>query len=159
MVLSSNPGLSSNILFFVLISSTPSYLRPTDFNSITSSPSSPTFFYPRLINFSSIHHHFHSNQLFYLNPHTLSHQSSWLLVSSARSLRVCSPVLYLNRYFSKHLTSSRLRGGVCLFTEIFRTGDIPSLKLFESDTVLAFLDIQPLSKGHAVCSTSSFSLL
>ena len=32
------------------------------------------------------------------------------------------------------------------------TGDIPSLKLFESEKILAFLDIQPLSKGHAVRS-------
>lgn len=31
------------------------------------------------------------------------------------------------------------------------TGDIPSFKLFESDKTLAFLDINPLSKGHAVC--------
>jgi diadenosine tetraphosphate (Ap4A) HIT family hydrolase len=31
-------------------------------------------------------------------------------------------------------------------------GDIPSFKLFESEKVLAFLDIQPLSRGHAVCS-------
>ena len=31
------------------------------------------------------------------------------------------------------------------------TGDIPSFKLFESEKVLAFLDIQPLSRGHAVC--------
>ncbi|TVY71528.1 Hit family protein, partial [Lachnellula suecica] len=30
------------------------------------------------------------------------------------------------------------------------TGDIPSLKLFESDKILAFLDINPLSKGHAL---------
>jgi len=30
-------------------------------------------------------------------------------------------------------------------------GDIPSLKLFESERVFAFLDIQPLSQGHAVC--------
>lgn len=30
------------------------------------------------------------------------------------------------------------------------TGDIPSFKLFESDKVFAFLDIQPLSRGHAV---------
>jgi hypothetical protein len=30
------------------------------------------------------------------------------------------------------------------------TGDIPSLKLFESEKVFAFLDIQPLSLGHAV---------
>lgn len=29
-------------------------------------------------------------------------------------------------------------------------GDIPSFKLFESERVLAFLDIQPLSQGHAV---------
>lgn len=33
-------------------------------------------------------------------------------------------------------------------------GDIPSLKLFESDKLLAFLDIEPLSKGHAVCPSS-----
>jgi diadenosine tetraphosphate (Ap4A) HIT family hydrolase len=31
------------------------------------------------------------------------------------------------------------------------TGDIPSFKLFESDKILAFLDINPLSSGHAVC--------
>ncbi|KAK2757680.1 Adenosine 5'-monophosphoramidase [Arachnomyces sp. PD_36] len=37
----------------------------------------------------------------------------------------------------------------CIFCKIIK-GDIPSLKLFESDTVLAFLDIQPLSKGHAL---------
>lgn len=30
------------------------------------------------------------------------------------------------------------------------TGDIPSFKLFESEKVFAFLDIQPLSRGHAV---------
>ena len=30
-------------------------------------------------------------------------------------------------------------------------GDIPSFKLFESDKIFAFLDIQPLSRGHAVC--------
>lgn len=29
-------------------------------------------------------------------------------------------------------------------------GEIPSLKLFESERVFAFLDIQPLSQGHAV---------
>ena len=33
-----------------------------------------------------------------------------------------------------------------------RAGDIPSFKLFESERVYAFLDIQPLSKGHAVCT-------
>jgi diadenosine tetraphosphate (Ap4A) HIT family hydrolase len=33
-----------------------------------------------------------------------------------------------------------------------QTGDIPSFKLFESEKVLAFLDIQPLSRGHAVGS-------
>jgi len=30
------------------------------------------------------------------------------------------------------------------------TGEIPSMKLFESEKVFAFLDINPLSYGHAV---------
>ncbi|KAK0106466.1 Adenosine 5'-monophosphoramidase [Cadophora gregata f. sp. sojae] len=34
--------------------------------------------------------------------------------------------------------------------EILSTGDIPCFKLFESDKVLAFLDINPLSRGHAL---------
>ncbi|KAI9858637.1 MAG: Adenosine 5'-monophosphoramidase [Vezdaea acicularis] len=37
----------------------------------------------------------------------------------------------------------------CIFCKIIK-GDIPSLKLFESEKVLAFLDIQPLSRGHAL---------
>jgi len=37
----------------------------------------------------------------------------------------------------------------CLFCRIVK-GDIPCFKLFESDRVLAFLDIQPLSRGHAL---------
>lgn len=34
--------------------------------------------------------------------------------------------------------------------EIFFLGDIPCFKLFESDKTLAFIDINPLSRGHAV---------
>ncbi|KAI9723622.1 MAG: hypothetical protein M1812_000922 [Candelaria pacifica] len=37
----------------------------------------------------------------------------------------------------------------CIFCKIVK-GDIPSFKLFESERVFAFLDIQPLSKGHAM---------
>lgn len=37
----------------------------------------------------------------------------------------------------------------CIFCKIVK-GDIPSFKLFESERVLAFLDIQPLSQGHAL---------
>ncbi|KAG7009028.1 hit family protein 1 [Physcia stellaris] len=37
----------------------------------------------------------------------------------------------------------------CIFCKIIK-GDIPAFKLFESDRVLAFLDIQPLSYGHAL---------
>ncbi|KAG2418066.1 hypothetical protein HFD88_001166 [Aspergillus terreus] len=37
----------------------------------------------------------------------------------------------------------------CIFCKIIK-GEIPCFKLFESDKVLAFLDIQPLSRGHAV---------
>lgn len=38
----------------------------------------------------------------------------------------------------------------CADTFTSSLGDIPSFKLFESDKVFAFLDIQPLSKGHAL---------
>ncbi|KAI1165300.1 HIT-like domain-containing protein [Nemania serpens] len=41
----------------------------------------------------------------------------------------------------------------CLFCKIIK-GEIPSFKLFESDKTLAFLDIGPLSKGHAVSTTT-----
>ncbi|KAF1352318.1 HIT-like domain-containing protein [Delphinella strobiligena] len=37
----------------------------------------------------------------------------------------------------------------CIFCKIIK-GDIPSLKLFESEKTLAFLDINPLSSGHAL---------
>ncbi|KXJ90638.1 HIT domain-containing protein [Microdochium bolleyi] len=37
----------------------------------------------------------------------------------------------------------------CIFCKIIK-GEIPCLKLFESDKTLAFLDINPLSKGHAL---------
>ncbi|KAJ5224362.1 uncharacterized protein N7469_007865 [Penicillium citrinum] len=37
----------------------------------------------------------------------------------------------------------------CIFCKIIK-GDIPSFKLFESDKVFAFLDINPLSRGHAL---------
>ncbi|KAJ8063885.1 hypothetical protein OCU04_007736 [Sclerotinia nivalis] len=37
----------------------------------------------------------------------------------------------------------------CVFCKIIK-GDIPSFKLYESEKVFAFLDINPLSKGHAL---------
>ena len=37
----------------------------------------------------------------------------------------------------------------CIFCKIVR-GEIPSAKVFESDDVLAFLDINPVSKGHTL---------
>lgn len=52
-----------------------------------------------------------------------------------------------------------------MLTESMLLGDIPSFKLFESEKVLAFLDIQPLSRGHAVCpsnlcsAASSYTIL
>ena len=38
---------------------------------------------------------------------------------------------------------------VCVFCEIV-SGRIPSLKVFENDHVLAFLDINPVSDGHTL---------
>ncbi len=35
----------------------------------------------------------------------------------------------------------------CIFCKI-AAGEIPSSKIFEDDTILAFMDIAPLSKGH-----------
>ncbi|KAF1946634.1 HIT-like protein [Clathrospora elynae] len=37
----------------------------------------------------------------------------------------------------------------CIFCKIIK-GQIPSMKIFESDKTLAFLDIGPLSKGHSL---------
>ncbi|KAM0694168.1 hypothetical protein Q7P36_006295 [Cladosporium allicinum] len=37
----------------------------------------------------------------------------------------------------------------CIFCKIIK-GEIPSMKLFESDKTYAFLDINPLSRGHAL---------
>jgi len=37
----------------------------------------------------------------------------------------------------------------CVFCKIVR-GEIPSAKLLESDSVLAFLDIAPINKGHSL---------
>ncbi|KAB8293239.1 hypothetical protein EYC80_007573 [Monilinia laxa] len=37
----------------------------------------------------------------------------------------------------------------CIFCKIIK-GDIPSFKLYESEKILAFLDINPLSRGHAL---------
>ncbi len=37
----------------------------------------------------------------------------------------------------------------CIFCKIVQ-GEIPSAKIFENDQVLAFLDINPLSKGHCL---------
>jgi len=37
----------------------------------------------------------------------------------------------------------------CIFCKIIR-GEIPSAKVYETHTVLAFLDIAPVNKGHAL---------
>ncbi|CRK29300.1 hypothetical protein BN1723_005526 [Verticillium longisporum] len=37
----------------------------------------------------------------------------------------------------------------CIFCKIVK-GEIPCFKLFESDKTLAYLDINPLSRGHAL---------
>jgi histidine triad (HIT) family protein len=37
----------------------------------------------------------------------------------------------------------------CIFCKIVR-GEIPALKVFENDSVLAFLDIQPINPGHTL---------
>ena len=48
---------------------------------------------------------------------------------------------------------------VCVFCRIV-AGEIPAVKLFEDDAVLAFLDIAPINKGHLLIipKTHFFSL-
>ncbi|KAM7207961.1 HIT-like domain containing protein [Naviculisporaceae sp. PSN 640] len=41
------------------------------------------------------------------------------------------------------------KAAACIFCKIVK-GEIPCFKLFESDKALAFLDINPLSRGHAL---------
>lgn len=37
----------------------------------------------------------------------------------------------------------------CVFCKIIK-GELPSSKIYEDDTLLAFLDIQPINKGHVL---------
>jgi hypothetical protein len=60
------------------------------------------------------------------------------LVFSARSLRVGHCPLQVQKHSANR-----------------QTGEIPSMKIFESDKTLAFLDINPLSLGHAVAISKS----
>lgn len=61
--------------------------------------------------------------------------SPWPLASSAVSSRVLHTHIFDGQEISR---------------ADWPTGEIPSFKLFESDKTFAFLDIGPLSKGHAV---------
>ncbi|KAI5232357.1 N-6 adenine-specific DNA methyltransferase-like protein 2 [Aureobasidium subglaciale] len=55
--------------------------------------------------------------------------------------------LYGKAARSSHNTSTM--AAACIFCKIIK-GEIPSMKLFESEKVFAFLDINPLSYGHAL---------
>merc|ERR1711879_550582 len=48
-----------------------------------------------------------------------------------------------------HFTSTTMSSAACIFCKIIK-GEIPSMKIFESDKTFAFLDIGPLSKGHSL---------
>lgn len=43
----------------------------------------------------------------------------------------------------------RFNMGDCIFCKIV-SGDIPSIKIYENDHVVAFMDINPVSKGHSL---------
>ena len=81
-----------------------------------------------------------------LTPVTTQWLAKWRRASSARSLRA-SQSLQAPRALRALGLSSKLQANPCS-----RVGDIPCFKLFESDKTLAFLDINPLSRGHAVRS-------
>jgi hypothetical protein len=93
------------------------------------------------------------------------------LVDLNTRVALCDSILLCTYPFPiKHHTSS-VMAAACIFCKIIKgtmtsvpetplpwltpldtTGEIPSMKLFESDKVFAFLDINPLSYGHAVSS-------
>jgi len=52
--------------------------------------------------------------------------------------------------YSSTLHLQTLHYSPAILANIANAGDIPSFKLFESERILAFLDVQPLSYGHAV---------
>lgn len=64
-------------------------------------------------------------------------QGRHLPIHAATQRRKATPLLQL------------LQTAIYLLTACY-PGEIPSFKLFESDKTLAFLDVGPLSKGHAV---------
>ena len=45
----------------------------------------------------------------------------------------------------------------CAFCRIIK-GDLPSWKVFEDDRTVAFLDINPLSKGHTLLVPKAHAL-
>ena len=45
----------------------------------------------------------------------------------------------------------------CIFCKIIK-GEIPSYRLYEDDSVIAFLDIQPVNKGHTLIVPKKHSL-
>lgn len=46
----------------------------------------------------------------------------------------------------------------CIFCKIIR-GELPSSKIYEDDELLAFLDIQPVNKGHVLIIPKQHSVL
>jgi hypothetical protein len=64
-------------------------------------------------------------------------------VSSARSSRVHNNLYTIRTCSIAH----------------YITGEIPSMKIFESDKTFAFLDIGPLSRGHSVSPTNNSTVV
>ncbi|GAA5864986.1 hypothetical protein JCM8547_004262 [Rhodosporidiobolus lusitaniae] len=81
------------------------------------------------------------------------------LLPSARALPLrAQPILPLfptrtlttsSAYPSKMAAATHHTDANCIFCKIVK-GDIPSFKLVETESVLSFLDVGPLSKGHAL---------
>jgi len=69
-------------------------------------------------------------------------------IDSARSGQVESPIGAFKYPFGKKLWRC-VNMEDCIFCKIVR-GEIPSAKVMENEKVLAFLDINPVSKGHTL---------
>ncbi|GAA6030440.1 hypothetical protein JCM8097_009109 [Rhodosporidiobolus ruineniae] len=71
--------------------------------------------------------------------------------SRAQAFKPVPPRPSFDRTFTttNTMTAAHKVDDDCIFCKIIK-GDIPSFKLVETDTVYSFLDIGPLSKGHAL---------
>lgn len=81
-----------------------------------------------------------------------SNRTSWFLFNQGRTLRTMTDTNQAGRDQEKQKQEEIIKSkadDACIFCKIIK-GAIPSFKIFENSTALAFFDINPISSGHAL---------